>query len=257
MKKIIEVNNLTIGYDGRTILKDLSFSINEGEILFIMGGSGTGKTTLLKNLIGLAKPYAGEILINGQDINKVPLEEKREIQRTLGVTFQDGALLGSLSLGENISLLFEEYTTMSKSQREQAVIQKLTQVGLEDYVNYYPSEISGGMRKRAGLARAMALDPKILFFDEPSAGLDPITSADLDRLIHKVRRELNSTVIIVSHELDSAYSISDRTIILEKSLMGIAEMDKLDTIMKTTKNEWVKRFLERDGLSKKIKMGFN
>jgi len=251
VKKIIEVKNLSIGYDDRTILKNVTFSVNEGEILFIMGGSGTGKTTLLKNLMGLAKPFDGKILINGNDINMVPTDVKRAIQRTIGITFQDGALFGSLSIGENISLLLEEYTNMTKKQIREVVLQKLSQVELEEYVDYYPSEISGGMRKRAGLARAMALNPKILFFDEPSAGLDPITSAGLDRLIYKVGRELNATVVIVSHELDSAYSISDRTIILEKRLMGIAEMDKLDTILKTTKNEWVKRFLERDGLSRK------
>ena len=250
--EVIKVKNLTIGYEGKTILRNISFSVYEGEVLFIMGGSGTGKTILLKNMIGLLSPYSGEIIINNKNIHNVNPDEKREILRTIGVTFQDGALLASLNIGENISLLLEEYTTFNKYEIKKIVKHKLSLVGLEDFVDYYPSEISGGMKKRAGLARALALDAKILFFDEPSAGLDPITSAELDRLILKLGRELDVTVVIVSHELDSAYTIADRSIILEKRTRGIAEIDKPENILHNTKNEWVKRFLDRDGLSRKL-----
>jgi len=250
--EVIKVSNLAIGYGDKTILKDINFSVYEGEILFIMGGSGTGKTTLLKSLIGLVKPQVGEIIINNKNILEVSSNEKREILRTIGVTFQEGALFSSLSIGENISLLLEEYTALGKSEIKKTVTHRLSLVGLEDFVDYYPSEISGGMKKRASLARALALYPKILFFDEPSAGLDPITSAELDRLILKLGKELDITIVVVSHELDSAYAIADRLIILGKENKGIAEINKPKDIFYTTKNEWVKKFLTRDGLTRKL-----
>jgi phospholipid/cholesterol/gamma-HCH transport system ATP-binding protein len=252
MNKIIEVNNLTIGYEGRAILKDLSFSVFEGEIFFIMGGSGSGKTTLLKNLIGLNTPLSGQVIINGIEMKHQDYDERRKLMTTLGVTFQEGALMGSLTLGENISLVLEEYTAFSKTERRKKALEKLSLVGLEDFIDYYPSEISGGMKKRAGLARALALDPKVLFFDEPSAGLDPISSAELDRLIMRLGRELHVTVVVVSHELDSAYSIADRALLIDNKTRGIAEIANPYEILKKTNNRWVKRFLARDGLARKI-----
>ena len=249
-KEIIIVKNLTIGHGKKTILRNISFSVYEGEILFIMGSSGSGKTSLMRNLIGLSVPQSGEVIIDGRNIHKAPADERKKILRSIGVTFQEGALLASLTIGENIALLLEEYTQLDKETVKRTVKHKLSLVDLEDYIDYYPSEISGGMKKRAGLARALALNPKILFFDEPSAGLDPITSAELDKLILNLGKTLNTTIVIVSHELDSAYAIADRSIILEKRIRGIAEMDKLQNILQNTKNEWVRRFLDRDGLSR-------
>ena len=218
---IIVAQDLACGYDGVPIMEHLNFSIDPGEIFFVIGGSGCGKSTLLRHLIGLQHAITGDVQIFGQSFTKASAEERRGLLKHFGVLYQGSALWSSLTLAENIMLPLEEYTDLSKKERQDVACLKLSQVGLTGYAGYYPSEISGGMKKRAGLARALSLDPGIVFFDEPSAGLDPITSRELDELIKKVSCDQGTTCVIVSHELASILSIGDRVILLEKQARTI------------------------------------
>ncbi len=218
---VIVVNQLTARFGADTIFDRVSFQVNRGEILVILGGSGCGKSTMLKHLIGLYKPAAGQILINGVNINTDDERLLRRVRMDLGVLFQSGALFGSMTLSENVALPIQEYTDLDLATIDLIVRMKLGLVNLAGYENHLPSEISGGMQKRAGLARAMALDPTILFFDEPSAGLDPITSVELDNLIRSINAGMGTTMVIVTHELESIFSIAHRVIMLDKAAGGI------------------------------------
>jgi phospholipid/cholesterol/gamma-HCH transport system ATP-binding protein len=217
----IEAARLDCGYDGRAILEDVSFAVPPGQICFIGGGSGCGKSTLLKHLIGLRPVPKGDVRYFGESFVNAPPARRRELLKSFGVLYQGAARWSALTIRENIALPLEDHTMLGKREREEIVALKLAQVGLAGYEDYYPSEISGGMKKRAGLARALALDPKVVFFDEPSAGLDPVTSRNLDKLILKIRDAFGTTLVIVSHELDSIFGIADRLIMLATETQGI------------------------------------
>jgi len=249
--KAIEVVDLGVGYDDRPVLEHVSFSVEYNEIFIVLGGSGCGKTTLLKHMIGLLQPWYGDILVKGRSIVGSAGAEKREIMRSFGVLYQSGALFGSLTVGENIALPLEEHTPLSREMIAAVVEDKLALVGLNGFKDYMPSALSGGMRKRAGLARAMALNPDILFFDEPSAGLDPVSAAQLDRLILNIRAELGTTMVIVTHELDSVFAIADRVMMLDKNKRGITAEGKPETLRRRPADPWVKEFMTRSGLERK------
>ncbi len=211
---IIEVNNVSSGYGDKLILKNIDLSVNAGEILVIMGGSGSGKSTLLKNILGLLRPEKGQILINGLDICVAEEGELIELRRKMGVAFQGGAMLSSLSVGDNIKLPLRQHTDLDEQTISIMARLKLEMMNLAGFEDLMPSELSGGMLKRAGLARAVIMDPRLLFFDEPSAGLDPVTSVELDDLILRLRDAMSMTIVVVTHELESAFKIADRIVIL-------------------------------------------
>src|ERR1700754_3589877 len=211
----ITVQNLTMAYGSFVLMRDLNFTINHGDVFIIMGGSGSGKSTLLRHLIGLNEPAQGNIFYGDENFTKADPAKRQEIVRRTGVLFQSGALWSSMTLAENIGLPVGEYTDLSPAEINEIAALKLALVGLKGFEDYYPSQISGGMQKRAGLARAMALDPEILFFDEPSAGLDPISSRNLDQLILELRDSLGATIVVVTHELASIFMIADDAIFLD------------------------------------------
>jgi phospholipid/cholesterol/gamma-HCH transport system ATP-binding protein len=241
----IDAAGLDCGYEGKVLLKDVSFQVKRGEIFFIIGGSGCGKSTLLRHLVGLNLPTAGTVNFFGECFNVASGDRQREMLKRIGVLYQGGALWSSLTLLENVMLPLEEYTPLDAAERAELACMKLAQVGLSGYDSYYPSEISGGMRKRAGLARALALDPAIVFFDEPSAGLDPITSRKLDELIVNLRDLLGMTCVVVSHELASIFSIADRVIMLDKQHKGIIAEGDPRVLVKESNDVRVREFLGR------------
>jgi len=243
---IIQVRGLTAAYGDSIILEGLNFEIRRGEVFVILGGSGCGKSTLLKHLIGLIPPAAGEILIDGRDFGSATGRERARILEMFGVTYQSGALFGSLTLSENITLALEEFTDLPAAARELVARMKLALVGLEQFGGHFPSEVSGGMQKRAAIARAMALDPLVLFLDEPSAGLDPVTSAGLDDLIRTLNRTLGVTFVIVSHELPSIYAVADRVIMLDQSTKGIIAEGAPDFLRDHDTNPFVHAFFHRE-----------
>ncbi|MBP9020594.1 MAG: ATP-binding cassette domain-containing protein [Syntrophobacterales bacterium] len=218
---VIVVEGLTARYDDRSILENVSFRVFQGERFIILGGSGCGKSTLLKHLIGLYRPYSGHILVNGIDIATHDEENLVKARMNIGVLFQNDALFGSMTLSENVALPLQEYTDLSEGIIEQIVRMKLELVRLGGYENHFPSELSGGMRKRAGIARAMALDPQMLFLDEPWAGLDPITAAELDILVRSINTGIGATMVIVTQELASIFAVGQRVIMLDKEAKGI------------------------------------
>lgn len=244
-RPVISVDNLTMAYGSVLIQRDLTFTVNQGDIFVIMGGSGCGKSTLLRHLIGLQTPVKGDIRYGAHSLVKADAQHRQELMRQYGVLFQTGGLLSSLTLAENISLPLTESTALSKTKIREIVAYKLALVGLAGFENYYPSQLSGGMQKRAGLARAMALDPDILFFDEPSAGLDPISAKHLDDLILRLRDSLSATVVIVTHELASIFAIGSNGIFLDADTKTLIARGSPHAMLQTSQDPKVLNFLHR------------
>jgi phospholipid/cholesterol/gamma-HCH transport system ATP-binding protein len=211
----IEVRDLTMAYGSLVVMRDLDFRVERGEIFVIMGGSGSGKSTLLKHLIGLEEPTEGTILFEGEDFGAADAAARKKVLRRMGVLYQNGALWSGMTLAENVALPLEEYSELDRASISEVVSLKLALVGLRGFEAFYPSQISGGMRKRAALARATAMDPEVLFFDEPSSGLDPITASRLDDLILQLRESFGTTIVVVSHDLASIFKIADRALFLD------------------------------------------
>ena len=242
---VIRVKDLKAGYGEAIILDDVSFDVYEGEVFVILGGSGCGKSTLMKAIIGLIPPYSGQIRIDGDEISGADEATLQKVLRKVGVLYQGAALFGSMTIAENVALPIEEYTSLSRESVNTLVRMKLGLVNLEGYENHFPSELSGGMKKRAGLARAMALNPKILFFDEPSAGLDPVTSAELDNLILHLNKSLGTTMVIVTHELQSIFAVAQRIIMLDKGAKGIIAEGDPKYLRDHSQNQFVEQFFNR------------
>lgn len=255
-KSIIVVENLAASFGSNIVLESVNFQVHKGEILVIVGESGCGKSTLLRIMISLQKPSSGKVLFQGVDITEAGEEDLNNYRQNIGVLFQSGALFSSMTLKENIALPLQEYTNLDSAMINMIIKMKLGMVNLAGYENHYPSELSGGMKKRAGIARAMALDPIVLFFDELSAGLDPVTAAELDDLIIKTNTALGTTMVIVTHELESIYKIADRVIMLDKTAKGIiAEGDPLELKEKAT-DPRVRSFFLRQMIKPDLQDGF-
>jgi len=239
---MISLRNLRVSYGEREILHGISFDVKRGETLVILGGSGSGKSTLLRTLVGLESPSSGEIWLKGKNIAAISAAEMDEIRKKVGMSFQGGALFGSMSVGENVALPLREHTKLEDSTIEIILRLKLDQVGLAGFENYMPSQLSGGMKKRAAVARAMAMDPEILFFDEPSAGLDPIIAAGVDQLILDLKKAFHMTIVVVTHELASAFLIADRMVLIDKgNVVAIGTTAE----MRSSTHPRVRQFLDR------------
>lgn len=239
----IEVERLACGYGDRLILKDVSFRVAKSEIFFVIGPSGCGKSTLLRNVVGLDPPRSGRVSFFGKPFSSADAASRRAQLRTFGVLFQGGALWSSMTLRENVALPLEQYTDLPREEIDRLADLRLAQVGLAGFEEALPAEISGGMRKRAGLARALALDPEIVFFDEPSAGLDPVTARRLDELVRSIRETLGTTIVIVSHELSSIFGLADRLIMLDREARGIIAEGRPLELAETSPDPRVREFL--------------
>jgi phospholipid/cholesterol/gamma-HCH transport system ATP-binding protein len=239
---MISLRDLRVSYDGREILHGINFDVQRGETLVILGGSGSGKSTLLRTLVGLEIPSSGEVWIRGKNFVAISDAERDEIRKKLGMSFQGGALFGSMTVGENVALPLREHTKLEEPTVEIMVRLKLDQVGLSGFEDFLPSQLSGGMKKRAAVARALAMDPEILFFDEPSAGLDPIIAAGIDQLILELKKAFHMTIIVVTHELASAFLIADRMVLINK---GDLVASGTVAEMQNSKHPRVRQFLDR------------
>ncbi len=243
-KTFISIENLTLGYGDRTVVENLNFNINTGDIFVIMGLSGCGKSTIMRSIVGLNKPMSGHIIVDDKDLWTMPADAREKIIETFGVSYQSGALFSSMTIGENIALPMEMKTIKSNKEIKKEVDKKLQLVGLDGYAHLYPTEASGGMIKRAALARAFALNPRALFFDEPSAGLDPVRSKQLDELIVEINKKFGTTIVLVTHELSSIMSIATNSVYIgNKTVLAYGAPQK---ILQTTKNKEVIEFLTRE-----------
>ena len=255
MGNVIEIRNLVRRFGTQTVLDGINLDIAEGETMVIMGGSGCGKSTLLRHLIGSLQPSEGSIKILGEEIATVSEAGLDAVRKKFGILFQSGALFNSMSIADNIALPLREHTTLDSHIIEIQVMIKLELVGLREHANKFPSQISGGMKKRAGLARALALDPRILFYDEPSAGLDPVTSAEIDQLMVDLTRKLGVTSVVVTHEMDSAFTIADRMTMLDKGrALMIDTRQAFDTLRKAS-DETANQMPEKDRLIRQFLRG--